>query len=93
MQITQSEEREPQDCLNHCSILTTKFTMHGVKFDQLKKRKQENNLFCDFKVIAVFYVNNNVRTFDAFVTLFNICTIYDRIILDLQMYSFLCSVM
>ena len=91
MQVTQSEERELQDCLNHCSILTTKFRMHGVKFDQLKKRKHGNNLFCDFKVTAVFYVNNKVRTFDAFVTLFNICTIYDRIILDLEMYSFLCT--
>ena len=69
MQIIQSEERELQDCLNHCSNLTTKFTMHGVKFDQLKKSKYENNLFCYFKVTAVFYVNNNVRTFDAFVTL------------------------
>lgn len=66
--------------------------MHGVKFDQLKKRKQENNLFCDFKVIAVFYVNNNVRTFDAFVTLFNICTIYDRIILIYKCIPMQCYV-
>lgn len=46
-------------------------------------------LFFDIKVIAIFYVNNNAVTFDAFVSLFNICAEYKRMILylDLEIYS------
>lgn len=43
------------------------------EFDQLKKRKHENIfLFFDFKIIIIFYINDNgsrVRTLYAFVTL------------------------
>ena len=53
-------------------------------------------LFFDIKVIAIFYVNNNAVTFDAFVSLFNICAEYKRMILYLDdrkfipLYAVLC---